>query len=179
MSIHVWSVTTAWGGSRAGFGSAAQLCCAWVAVAAPGGSCTKVLLTAWAVSCEGISQPDTLRVYCPGVPPEGPSALYRALPKLDLETLSSASGLKDQCVTGTGCYRPTNTALVVVREFLSLLQYRQTGSPFTVPLRQEKRTQCQHWERRNQAFDGFLCMRMQHAYTCSKCKEPLAHGNRK
>lgn len=83
------------------------------------------------------------------------------------------------CLSGCGCsrwaHRASSIALVVVGEFLLLLQYRQTESPFTLPLCQEKRlrTQCQHWERRSRVFDGFLCLRMQHAqwiYMCNKWK---------
>lgn len=36
------------------------------------------------VSCKVISWPDIVRVYCCGVPPEGPSAPYQVLRELDL-----------------------------------------------------------------------------------------------
>lgn len=81
------------------------------------------------------------------------------------------------CSSGCGCsrwaHRAASTALVVVGEFLLLLHYRQTESPFTSPLGQEKRlrTQWQHWERRSWECDGFLCLRMQHAQWISMCSK--------
>lgn len=65
------------------------------------------------MSCKVIPWPETLRIlsWCSW----GTLSTLACIPRAKSCRPSRASGLKDQCVTGIGHYRPTNTASVVGR----------------------------------------------------------------